>query len=260
MCDNSTLMLPPIVHSALEISAYALGGAVYWRGANAATQPPDPWTRWGLIAGAALGAALGSRLLYMWQYGGALRGQPLALWLGGKTIVGGLLGAVMGVETAKRALRWPTSTGDGFVLPLLVAITLGRVGCQLSGVSDLTYGNATTLPWGWDYGDAIPRHPTSLYELIGLGALAWLLYRTPFMHRAPVTYRAGDRFRAFMVGYLLLRLGLEFLKPPFGPAAAGTLAPERWGPLSAIQWACLAGLAYYAPAIWRWAGVEPVRA
>jgi hypothetical protein len=54
------------------------------------------------------------------------------------------------------------------------------------------------------------------------------------------------------VGYLLLRFALEYFKPPFGPAAAGVLAPDRWGSLSAIQWACVAGLAYYALDIRRW--------
>jgi len=34
--------------------------------------------------------------------------------------------------------------------------------------------------------------------------------------------------------------------------AAGELPPQFLGPLSAIQWACVAGLAYYAQAIRRW--------
>jgi phosphatidylglycerol---prolipoprotein diacylglyceryl transferase len=240
-------MFPSIVHIALETLAYTLGGVVYWRSSNALTQPPDHWTRWGVLAGAVLGAALGSRGLYMLQYWGALTHEPLAMWLGGKTIVGGLLGAVLGVETAKRVLHWSASTGDGFVLPLLVAIIIGRMGCQLSGLSDLTYGNATTLPWGWNYGDGIARHPTALYEIVGVGAIASVLYAAHFMTRP------GDRFRAFMVGYLLLRFGLEYLKPPFGPAAEGFLVPQRWGSLSAIQWACLGGFAYYWRDIHRWA-------
>ena len=240
-------MFPPIVHVVLETLAYTLGGVLYWRSSNASTQPSDRWTRWGVLAGAVLGAALGSRGLYILQYWGALTHEPLAIWLGGKTIVGGLLGAVVGVETAKWALNWSASTGDGFVLPLLVAIVIGRMGCQLSGLSDLTYGNATTLPWGWEYGDGIARHPTALYEIAGVGAIASVLQGAHFM------IRRGDRFRAFMVGYLVLRFGLEFLKPPFGPAAEGFLAPERWGALSAIQWACLAGLAYYGRDIRRWA-------
>jgi phosphatidylglycerol---prolipoprotein diacylglyceryl transferase len=240
-------MFPPIVHVALETLAFAAGGLLYWRASNAPTQPMDRWTRWGVLAGAALGAALASRGLYVLQYWGALTQQPLAIWLGGKTIVGGLLGAVVGVETAKLALKWTASTGDGFVLPLLIAIVIGRIGCQLSGLSDLTYGNATTLPWGWNYGDGTPRHPTALYEILGVAAIASILYGAHFMTRR------GDRFRAFMVGYLVLRFALEFFKPPFGPAAQGVLTPERWGALSAIQWACLAGLAYYGRDVYRWA-------
>jgi phosphatidylglycerol---prolipoprotein diacylglyceryl transferase len=241
------VVFPPVVHWVLEAGAFATGGLLYWRASNAASQPSDRWVRWGVLAGAALGAAIGSRALYALQYWTALAGQPLALWLGGKTLVGGLLGAVLGVELAKRALHWNLSTGDGFVLPLAIAIVIGRLGCQLSGVSDLTYGIVTTLPWGWNYGDGLVRHPTALYEIVGVIALAALLYQGGVMRRR------GDQFRAFMVGYLVLRFALEFLKPPFGPAATGTLTPELWGPLAAIQWACVAGLAYYARDIYRWA-------
>lgn len=235
----------PALHLAFESGGLTVGGLLYWREANAATQPADRWTRWGLLAGAAVGAAIGSRGLYMLQYWSALSGQPWTAWLGGKTIVGGLLGAIIGVEWAKRLLHWPASTGDGFVIPFAAALVIGRIGCQLSGVSDLTYGNITTLPWGWDYGDGLARHPTALYEMLGVTTLACWTMKAGFS-------RSGDRFRAFVVGYVLLRLGLEYLKPPFGPAAAGTPTPERWGGLSPIQWACVAGLAYYARDIFRW--------
>ena len=58
-----------------------------------------------------------------------------------------------------------------------------------------------------------------------LPALLWLRRRS---------YREGNLFRLFMVGYLAFRLGLEFLKP--GEAIAG---------LTAIQWVCLATLIWY---------------
>lgn len=235
----------PLVHLAFESVGLTVGGLLYWRQSNAATQPADFWTRWGLLAGAAVGAGIGARVLYMLQYWNALTGEPLTAWLGGKTIVGGLLGAILGVETAKRLLHWRASTGDGFVVPLMVAVAIGRIGCQLSGISDLTYGNMTTLPWGWNYGDGIARHPTALYEILGIGVLACFVLRGSFLARP------GDRFRAFVVGYLLLRIGLDFLKPPFGPASAGALTPERWGALSVIQWACVAGVAYYGRDIFR---------
>jgi phosphatidylglycerol:prolipoprotein diacylglycerol transferase len=241
------MTFPPIVHWVLESFAFTLGGLCYWRTRSTALQPTDVWIRWGILAGAAAGAAIGSRALYVLQYWTALVHQPIDLWLSGKTLVGGLLGAVLGVESAKRLLGWTASTGDGFVLPVMVAIAVGRVGCQLSGLSDLTFGNPTSLPWGWDYGDGIPRHPTALYEIFGLAVMAFILRRSRFM------IRSGDRFRAFMVGYLFLRIGLDFLKPPFGPSPAGLLQPDRYGPLSAIQWACIAGLAYYGRDLYRWA-------
>jgi len=190
----------------------------------------------------------------MLQYWTALANQPVAAWLGGKTIVGGLLGGLVGVEMAKLVLKWDHSTGDGFVVPLLVGMIIGRIGCQLSGLSDLTYGNVTTLPWGWNYGDDVARHPTALYEILGLAGLAWIVHRRVFANKR------GDQFRAFMVGYFILRGGLDALKPPFGPPAAGTLAPRLWGALSPIQWACLAGLAYYARDIYRWAAQGHARA
>jgi prolipoprotein diacylglyceryltransferase len=223
---------------------------LYWRAPNSAAPGKDAVSRLGIVAGAALGAALGSRLLYVAEYWTALSGQSWQMWLGGKTIVGALLGGLIGVELAKAALGWRESTGNRFLMPLLVAMVIGRIGCQLADVTDQTYGNVTALPWAWNYGDGVPRHPTSLYEILGLMVIAWLVHRPRFA-REP-----GDRFRMLMASYLLLRLGLECLKPPFGPAASGALMPDLWGPLSAIQWACLAGLAYYLPASKRWLRVQ----
>jgi len=99
-------MFPPIVHIALETLAFALGGVLYWRSSNASTQPRDRWTRWGVLAGAALGAALRFAGPLCASVLGSALIKPIAIWLGGKTIVGGLVGALVGVETAKRALNW----------------------------------------------------------------------------------------------------------------------------------------------------------
>ena len=74
-------------------------------------------------------------------------------------IVGGLLGGWAGVEIAKRVLRIRYSTGDLFVFPLVVGMSIGRVGCFLTGLDDHTCGTWTGLPWAVDFGDG-PRHPT----------------------------------------------------------------------------------------------------
>ena len=116
---------------------------------------------------------------------------------------------------------------------------LGRFGCQFSGTWDQTYGAPTGLPWAWDYGDGIGRHPTALYEIM-LVALAWLTSRHPALRGRP-----GAVFAWFMAAYCGIRLGLEFLKPPFGAAADGGLPVALYGGLSAIQWAAVLGMAGY---------------
>lgn len=235
-------------HMVLEWLAYAIGGSMYWRTRNLAAQPPEASRRLAIAAGAVGGALLGAKLLYALDYWSSLQGAPLGAWFAGKTVIGGLLGGVLGVELAKLNVGWTRSTGDAFVWPVILGLALARLGCQLSGGEDLTYGIPTTFPWGWDYGDGIPRHPTALYEIGGLALIAMLV------RRGPPNAAEGDRFRYFMVLYLLLRLALDFLKPPHGESIAGMLVPDVRAGLSVMQWACIAGLMYYGGAIRRWIG------
>lgn len=185
------------------------------------------------LVGAAVGAALGSKLLFWLQSPSvtAAHRHDLAFVLGGKSIVGGLLGGLIGVELAKWIEGERRSTGDLFVLPLCAGMALGRIGCFLAGLPDHTYGVPTARPWGVDFGDGIPRHPTQLYEIAMLAAIAvWAA-----MARRSDT-RPGDLFRGFMILYLAFRLVVEAIKPDAGEYAG----------LTGIQVACLAGLAYYA--------------
>ena len=113
---------------------------------------------------------------------------------------------------------------------------IGRIGCFLTGLDDHTYGIPTSLPWGVDFGDGIPRHPTQIYEIIFLLLLAAMIVR-----RSQQPHENGDLFKLFMVGYMAFRLLVDFLKP--GVTVAG---------LSLLQWACVAVLVYYARDVRRW--------
>ncbi len=150
---------------------------------------------------------------------------------GGKTIVGGLLGGLAGVEIAKRIAGVTRSTGDLFVFPLITAMCIGRIGCFLTGPLDRTEGLPSDLPWAIAIGDRVRRHPVALYEI------AFLLLLVPVLlwirNHGDVE---GDMFRAFMIAYLAFRLFEDFLKPD---------PPRIYASLSAIQWACIAGLGYY---------------
>ncbi len=228
---------PVVLHTVFELLAYAIGFRLFLRERRRLALPAlnDPDRSVAVGVGAIVGAALGAKLAFWLD-------DPLAAFtnfpdwrhlLEGKSIVGALLGGLVGVELAKRIAGIRESSGDAFVRPLAVGMMIGRVGCFLSGLSDHTYGNPTHLPWGVDFGDGIPRHPTQLYEIVFL--TFWLLL---LEMRGSRLQRAGDRFRLFMAGYLLFRLLVDAIKPvpyayPFG--------------LCGIQLLCIAGLAYYLP-------------
>jgi phosphatidylglycerol---prolipoprotein diacylglyceryl transferase len=233
----------PLPHLLLEAAAYFVAARVYWRGTRSADdmalQPP-PRDRFLLLACALFGAAIGSKTLHVLEHLPALREQQtLAMWLGGKSVLGGFLGGTAGVEIGKRLIRWHAPTGDAWVAPIAVGLVIGRVGCQLSGLWDQTYGNPTALPWGWDYGDGLPRHPVAGYEIV-LVLVWYLAVRTRWRTHA------GARFAGLLLGYCVIRFGLEFLKPPFGPLAPGTVPVALYGALTAIQWAAIAGTLWFA--------------
>lgn len=219
-------------HPLLEGLGLFAGARLYFYLRKRDSAPAE--IRWGVLAGAALGAGLGAHLLHaLNELPRALSGAwPYRQLLMGKTIVGAILGGWVGVELAKRLLGEKKSTGDLFVAPLLLGIAIGRVGCFLTGLSDLTCGLPTRLPWGVDFGDGIPRHPAQLYEIAALAlfaaAVPWLRKRLD---------EPGALFRVFLAFYLLLRIGLDALKPDL-PLALH---------LSGIQWGCVLGLLLLVP-------------
>jgi hypothetical protein len=75
----------------------------------------------------------------------------------GKSLVGGVIGGWVGVVIGKKILGIERSTGDNWVVPLCVGIAIGRLGCFFTGLADQTYGVATILPWGVDFGDGVLR-------------------------------------------------------------------------------------------------------
>lgn len=229
-------------HWLFESLGYFLGFRFYLLARRQRGDSVSTLNRYWAVAGAALGGAIGSKLLYLLEDPAAtlLHLADPAYLLGGKTIVGGLLGGLIGVELTKKLIGERQSTGDLFTVPLALGLAIGRIGCFLTGLSDNTYGTPTALPWGVDFGDGIPRHPTQLYEILFLLVLiGWVLRR----RRRP--YVSGDLFKGFMVGYLAFRLLVEFLKP----------YPTPYAGLAATQAAAVAGLIYYGWLAWRAKGV-----
>lgn len=230
-------------HLLMEIIAYSGGFQLYLR-----TRRLYPRARLGaeenlwLIVGAIFGALLGSKLLAFvesFPLYWALRHHPEAM-LGGKTIVGGLLGGWIGVEIVKKQLGVTHSTGDAFVFPLIFGMAVGRIGCFLTGVADHTHGVASSLPWAINMGDGIPRHPTQLYDILFL-----MLLGAGLSTASRRSWPNGLLFRRFMLGYCLWRFCVEFIKPRY--VCLG---------LSAIQGACLIAVVWLAAGEIAWRRVS----
>lgn len=211
--------------------AYTLGYRLYvWQRAQSRDLISDEGRMW-IFIGAAAGALMGSHLLGIFENPTQLLHLNWQIWLGNKTIVGGLLGGLIGVELTKKIIGVTSSSGDLMTYPLLFGLAVGRLGCHLAGLTDGTHGNPSGLPWAIDFGDSVPRHPVNLYEIIFLAALALFIFQKEKKGGLP----NGLRFKIFMASYLAWRFAVEFIKPvwvlPIG--------------ISPIQLAALAGLFYY---------------
>jgi phosphatidylglycerol:prolipoprotein diacylglycerol transferase len=226
-----------LVHALFEYGAIALGVALYRRarlqsGLGGLTQGGG----FAVVAGLLVGAALGNKLVFLIERPDVLQRLLDGDWaMPGQSVVGGLLGGLIGVELAKSLTGQTRSTGDAMVWPIAIGLAFGRIGCFIAGLHDDTYGIATSLPWGVDFGDGVSRHPTQWYDaIVALGLAAAVHGR---FARVP-----GLRFKLFLSGYLLWRFGIDGLKPVPHAYALG------W---SGIQWVCALALAAYAPIVHR---------
>ncbi len=222
-----------LLHSILEPLAFFIGFRYFLflrrREGDVIDSPNRIW----IFVGAVLGAFIGSRLI------GGLENLPQLKAAGSvgwhfyqnKTVLGGFLGGLLGVELFKKIIGETKASGDLFVYPMILALIIGRIGCFSMGVYEETYGLPTAMPWGMYLGDSKLRQPVSLYE-IGFLVLLWISF---VVLEKRVVLKNGALFKLFMMGYCLFRFLLDFIKPhytfPIG--------------LSTIQITALLGWLYY---------------
>ena len=132
-------------------------------------------------------------------------------------VVSALAGAIVSIELYKKFNGINARTGAVYALPIALGISVGRIGCLLSGMEDFTYGVPTEGKWGWDFGDSIPRHPVQLYEAASMSLFA-LVY-VAAIRRGSLYWRTNGFYLA-VAFYGVQRFILEFLKP-YEPLAAG---------------------------------------
>lgn len=199
---------------------YLLGFlAGWWLGRVRAKQPQWGWKPADvddLLFFIALGVIIGGRLGYVFFYDFAhfVRApwSVFAIWQGGMSFHGGLLGALLAVWLYARRRRRGFFAVTDFAAPLIPpGLGFGRIGNFINGE---LWGVPSELPWAMVFPDpragGVPRHPSQLYEagLEGavLFALLWLYSR----RQRPVMAVSG----AFLLGYGAFRFGVEFVRAP----------------------------------------------
>jgi len=216
-------------HVAFDLAAWgagmALSVALYRLRLKGLTEQIAGKVGGGYFAALAVGAVPGA-----WLAGSvnSLRDADPAL---SHSVMGALVGAIVGVEIYKTLRGVHGSTGGIFVGPFALGVVIGRWGCLFAGLPDGTYGAPSALPWAVELGDGIGRQPVQAYESLAM-ALFLAVYIEGLARRRPWAMRRG--FYALCLWYGLTRFGWEFLKP----------YPPLIGPLNLFHLLC-GGLVVY---------------
>jgi phosphatidylglycerol---prolipoprotein diacylglyceryl transferase len=162
---------------------------------------------------AVLGIILGGRIGYMLFYGHAqIAADPLVIfktWQGGMSFHGGMIGVFLSLWIYGRKYQRSFFEVTDFIAPSIpVGLGCGRIGNFINGELP---GRVTDVPWAAIYpGEAIGRHPSSLYQALLEGpvlfAILWVFASRP----RPVMAVSG----LFLVGYGSLRFFSEFFREP----------------------------------------------
>ena len=200
---------------------------------------------WGVL-GVVLGGRIGYGLFYKPGYYLDNPLEILAVWRGGMSFHGGMLGVIIAMVAFARSRGRPWLQDTDLIAPCVpTGLASGRIGNFINGE---LWGRPAdpALPWAMIFpqsGSDVPRHPSQLYQFalegLLLFVLLWLYARKP---RA-----TGQVSGAFLVGYGVLRFVAEYFREPdsfLGPLALG---------LSMGQWLCVPMVAAGA-ALWLWAG------
>lgn len=222
-----------LLHNILEPLSYFVGFRYFVWLRKKQGDHIDTSNRIWILIGAIFGSFAGSRLVAGFEDPDQLKKASSMLWYfyQNKTILGGLLGGLAGVEITKKIIGEYKPSGDLLVYPILLALIIGRIGCFSMGIYEATYGLPSKLPWAMFLGDNIKRHPITLYEILFLVDLWFLLY----VLAKKIPLAPGALFKVFLFSYCLFRFLVEFVKPHVPLVAE----------LSAIQLAALAGMIYY---------------
>jgi phosphatidylglycerol---prolipoprotein diacylglyceryl transferase len=170
----------------------------------------------GVVAGALVGGAIFMRMGTWLQHLDLRENASFTeQWLyGNRSILGGLLGAWLGVHVAKRLMGYRLRTGDLFAPAVALGMAIGRIGCLLTEKP----GTPTGHGWGITLGEStasrlhapagVPLHPSFVYEIafqLAAFALLWFWLRRRALP-------PGETFTLYVAAYGIFRFLVEFVR------------------------------------------------
>ena len=222
--------------------AYILGLVLGWRLLRGLVRRPPPvatpeqaddFLTWATL-GVVLGGRLGYVLFYQPSRFLADPWQIFAVWQGGMSFHGGMLGVVIATAWYCRREKIPMlAFGDRVAVVAPIGLGFGRIANFINGE---LWGRPAPdwLPWAMAFpnGGPVLRHPSQIYQALLEGALLlaimWGLSRRPAVLAQP-----GRLVGVFLTGYALARITGEFFREP--DAFLGLLSLG----LSMGQWLCV---------------------
>jgi len=163
-----------------------------------------------LILGLVIGARLGYVLFYDLKMYLADPLEIFAIWHGGMSFHGGLIGVlIVGIVFCWKNKKSFWRVSDLIIVTVPIGLGLGRIGNFINGE---LYGRVTQVPWGMIFpkGGPLPRHPSQLYESgLDVGLLFLILWILKD-RRLP----AGSLLALFLFFYGAFRFSVEFFREP----------------------------------------------
>lgn len=202
------------------------------------------------VMGVVAGGRLGYCLFYKPGYYLSHPLEILAVWQGGMSFHGGLLGVIVAMLWFARSRQRPFLQVMDFIAPCIpTGLAAGRVGNFINGE---LWGRLAdpSLPWGMVFRGAgsAPRHPSQIYQFLMEGLLLFVLLWL-YARRGRQT---GQVAAAFLVGYGVFRFIAEFFRQPDDFLGLLSLG------MSMGQWLCVPMILGGAW-LWWWAGKQPQR-
>lgn len=201
---------------ALFVALGVIAGVVVARRAGPADgKPTPPSVRRAALVGAVVGAFAFELPADLLGWAPEVASMPTGRVLGGRTVLGGLLGGWMAVEWSKWRVGHRAPTGDSFALGLPISLGIARLGCVFTGCCPGRPLDASD-PWA-SVSLALhdeARFPATLVEAYFHMAAAVVIFALTRAGRA-----SGLRLLGYFAAYGAFRFVIELYRDvprPFG--------------------------------------------